>query len=135
MWKRHLLFVWNVLFSMIEHFSCVTTNSYVCVIVILFASMDRIVNLELMSQYGCDAWKLSNSVLQQMLETARKQLIDLKYVLSLELSKGYLLVHCVITHCFTVYSFSCYHKSLQYAEQILFLSLWLVAQFAHTSVL
>jgi len=49
--------------------------------------MDRIVNLELMSQYGCDAWKLSNSVLQQMLETARKQLIDLKYVLSLQLAK------------------------------------------------
>jgi len=57
--------------------------------------MHRIVNLELMSQYGCDAWKLSNSVLQQMLETARKQLIDLKYVLSLQLAKD-LLEHCVV---------------------------------------
>ena len=42
--------------------------------------MNRIVNFELMSQYGSDAWKLSNTVLQQMLETARKQLIDLKYI-------------------------------------------------------
>lgn len=47
--------------------------------VILFVvNVNRIVNLELMSQYGSDAWKLSNNVLQQMLETARKQLIDLK---------------------------------------------------------
>jgi len=49
--------------------------------------MYRIVNLELMSQYGSDAWKLSNSVLQQMLETARKQLIDLKLVLLLIVAK------------------------------------------------
>jgi len=48
---------------------------------VLHLPMCRIVNLELMSQYGSDAWKLSNNVLQQMLETARKQLIDLKYVL------------------------------------------------------
>jgi len=51
------------------------------VVIYHIASMYRIVNLELMSQYGSDAWKLSNSVLQQMLETARKQLIDLKLVL------------------------------------------------------
>jgi len=46
--------------------------------------MHRIVNLDLMSQYGSDAWKLSNNILQQILETARKQLIHLKYVLSLQ---------------------------------------------------
>jgi pre-mRNA-splicing factor SPF27 len=38
----------------------------------------RIMNLELMSQYGSDAWKVSNSVLQQMLDAARKQLVDLR---------------------------------------------------------
>lgn len=52
-----------------------------------------------MSQYGSDAWKLSNTVLQQMLETARKQLIDLKYVLSLLLTKD-LLEHCLAITCY-----------------------------------
>ena len=60
------------------------------------ALMHRIMNLELMSQYGCDAWKLSNSVLQQMLETARKQLIDLKYVLSFQFCRR--LIRALFSH-------------------------------------
>ena len=40
--------------------------------------INRIMNLELISVYGTEAWKLSNNVLIRMLESARKQLIDLK---------------------------------------------------------
>lgn len=38
----------------------------------------RISNLDLMSQYGADAWKMYNGVLQQMLELAQKQLVDIR---------------------------------------------------------
>lgn len=38
----------------------------------------RIANLELMSQYGCEAWKMNNTVLVQLLNQAQKQLQDLR---------------------------------------------------------
>lgn len=38
----------------------------------------RIANLELMSEFGCDAWKMYNTVLVEMLEVAQKQLVDLR---------------------------------------------------------
>ena len=40
--------------------------------------MLRIANLELMSEYGADAFKLSNAVLASMHDVAQRQLIDLK---------------------------------------------------------
>ena len=40
----------------------------------------RIANLELMSEYGAEAWKRHNSVLQQMVEGAQKQLVELRQV-------------------------------------------------------
>ena len=38
----------------------------------------RIVNLEMMSQYGCDAWKMYNNTLVHMVESAQKQLNELR---------------------------------------------------------
>uniref|UniRef100_T1ISD0 Pre-mRNA-splicing factor SPF27 n=1 Tax=Strigamia maritima TaxID=126957 RepID=T1ISD0_STRMM len=38
----------------------------------------RIANLELMSEYGCEAWKVYNAVLVQMLNQAQKQLQNLR---------------------------------------------------------
>lgn len=38
----------------------------------------RIMNLELMLQFGPDTWKMSNAVLQNMVQLAQKQLVDLK---------------------------------------------------------
>ncbi|KAJ8320302.1 hypothetical protein KUTeg_001889 [Tegillarca granosa] len=38
----------------------------------------RILNLELLSEYGSNAWKSYNTVLVQMLETAQKQLQELR---------------------------------------------------------
>ena len=33
-----------------------------------------------MSEYGAEAWKMHNSVLQQMVEGAQKQLVELRQV-------------------------------------------------------
>ena len=38
----------------------------------------RITNLELMSEYGCESWKVYNEILADMAEKAQKQLKDLK---------------------------------------------------------
>jgi len=38
----------------------------------------RIVNLELMSQYGADAWKMHNNSILRMVESAQKQLAELR---------------------------------------------------------
>ena len=44
----------------------------------LFHPYFRIENLELMSQYGGEAWKSHNATLVQMLEAAQKQLTQLR---------------------------------------------------------
>merc|ERR1712098_377798 len=38
----------------------------------------RITNLELMSEFGTEAWKIYNEVLQRMAESSQRQLKDLK---------------------------------------------------------
>ncbi|XP_067140150.1 pre-mRNA-splicing factor SPF27 [Centruroides vittatus] len=38
----------------------------------------RIANLELMSKYGCEAWKMYNSILVKMLQQTQKQLQELR---------------------------------------------------------
>lgn len=40
----------------------------------------RILNLEAMMEYGCDSWKIYNTVLTQMIQHAQKALQDVKYV-------------------------------------------------------
>ena len=34
-----------------------------------------------MSEYGCESWRIYNSVLSQMIQQSQKQLQDLKYAL------------------------------------------------------
>ncbi|KAK2148718.1 hypothetical protein LSH36_486g03016 [Paralvinella palmiformis] len=38
----------------------------------------RIANLELMSQYGADSWKMYNDVLQKMVSSSQKQLVEIR---------------------------------------------------------
>ncbi|KAI9555530.1 Pre-mR-splicing factor SPF27 [Daphnia sinensis] len=38
----------------------------------------RILNLELMSEYGCESWRIYNTVLSQMISQSQKQLQELK---------------------------------------------------------
>lgn len=39
----------------------------------------RIMNLELMSEYGSESWKVYNETLQRMVELAQKQLVEIRY--------------------------------------------------------
>jgi len=43
----------------------------------------RILNLELMSEYGCESWRIHNSVLTQMIQQAQKMNQDLRFVWSM----------------------------------------------------
>ena len=40
---------------------------------------NRILNLELMSEYGCESWRIYNTVLSQMIQQSQKQLQEFKY--------------------------------------------------------
>ena len=41
--------------------------------------LHRILNLELMSEYGCESWRIHNSVLTQMIQQSQKIHQDLRF--------------------------------------------------------
>ncbi|XP_013786633.2 pre-mRNA-splicing factor SPF27-like, partial [Limulus polyphemus] len=60
-----------------EKLCCLTCTRYIHFNDV-FITFYRIANLELMSKYGCEAWKMYNSLLVQLLHQAQKQLQDLR---------------------------------------------------------
>ena len=46
---------------------------------ICFDIKQRILNLELMSEYGCESWRIYNTVLSQMIQQSQKHLQEFKY--------------------------------------------------------
>ena len=63
---------------LLRHTTLNQTNSFSSILVNASGFLFRILNLDLLQEYGANSWKSYNDTLVKMLEQAQKQLAELK---------------------------------------------------------